>query len=490
MNTMKKPNALATKLRLIPPLRLGRLATYIFAIMGVLWPGVISGVMAAEKPNILWIVAEDIGCDFGCYGTKGVSTPNVDRLAAEGVFFKRAYTAAPICAPSRSSFMTGLYPHQVFSHNMRVPEPMKKPLPEGVDIFTKYIRDAGYSIGLCGRPKKDWGFLNPKQSPYDRDFDWENLNEELPFFCQYQFYDTHRINGRRPDGTPMPFAICSEKPVDRSVIELEPYTPDTPVAREELGAYLENVNLLDIKIGKLLDELKASGLYEKTIIIVMGDNGPPLMRGKGMLFERGLRMPLIVRFPEGYDPGIQRGTVNHELVSALDMAPTFIDMVGGQAPKYLEGRIIWGKNKQPEPKYLFAMRDRHNTVDRVRSVCSVKHKYIRNFMPGTPYSEHILNNVESVKAGAVLFKQGKLTAVQALFYQPKPAEELYDLEVDPLELNNLADNPKHNEVIKTMRKEMDSWIQRTRDDGVLEDPELLKKYAAEFEESKNERKKK
>jgi uncharacterized sulfatase len=304
---------------------------------------------SVTKPNILWIVTEDIGCDMACYGTKGVYTPHMDRLAAEGALYTRAYTTASVCSPSRSSFMTGLYPHQVFSKNMRIREPLKKkPLPEGVDIFTRYLRDAGYAIGFPGHQKTDWGFVDPKTNPYDIK-DWDQLTRQQPFFCQYQFYDTHRVN-KKIEGRFFPFLPCPEHPVDRNAIELHPYTPDTPEAREELGAYLENINLLDMKIGSLIDDLKAKGLYEKTIIVVMGDNGPPVFRGKGFLHERGILMPLIVRVPKGFDAGFEPGARIDELVSALDMAPTFINWAGGKIPDYMEGRIFFGPNKNPEPE--------------------------------------------------------------------------------------------------------------------------------------------
>jgi len=434
-----------------------------------------AGSTVAEKPNILWIVTEDIGCDMTCYGTKGVHTPNMDQLAAEGALYTRAYTTASLCSPSRSSFMTGLYPHQVFSKNMRIEAPLKKKaLPAGVDIFTQYLRDAGYAIALCGHGKKDWGFISPQTEPYDIR-NWKDLPQKQPFFCQYQFYDTHRVNTRAADGTITPFLPCPEHPVDRSAIELHPYTSDTPQAREELGSYLENVNLLDMKIGKLLDDLKAEGLYENTIIVVMGDNGPPVFRGKGFLYERGLRMPLIIRIPERFRPGFKPGARIDELVSAMDMAPTFIDFAGGKIPEHLEGRIFLGPNQQPAPEYLFAMRDRlGDVVDRCRSVCSKKYKYIRNYVGGLTYYDSGHKNVAGATSGLPLFKEGKLSAVQAAYFETRPEVEVYDLERDPFELNNLAQDPAREGDISTLQVALDAWIQRTRDNGELEAPELIK----------------
>lgn len=443
--------------------------------------------VAPAKPNILWIVTEDIGCDMACYGTKGVHTPNMDQLAAEGTLYTRAYTSASICSPSRSSFMTGLYPHQVHSKNMRIRPPLKKkPLPDGVDIFTKYLRDAGYAIGFPGHGKKDWGFIEPTSPPYDIG-NWDSLTQKQPFFCQYQFYDTHRVN-KKIDGTFFPFLPCPEHPVDRANVELHPYTPDTPEAREELGAYLENVNLLDMKIGALLADLKAKGLYETTIIVVMGDNGPPIFRGKGFLYERGIRMPLIVRIPERFRPGVKPGTITDELVSALDMAPTFIDLAGGTIPDYMEGRIFFGPNQQPEPEYLFAMRDRHGmNVDRCRSVASKTDKYIRNYVRGMTCFENSLGNVAGSRAGLKLFEQGKLSAAQAAYYTDKPEEELYDLTTDPFELNNLAQDPAREETLTKFRKALTGWIDETEDDGAFEDPDALKEMDRLFERQKQRR---
>ena len=444
-----------------------------------------------EKPNVLWIVTDDLGCDMTCYGTEGLHTPVLDQLAAEGALYTRAYTTASVCSPSRSSFMTGLYPHQVFSKNMRIRKPLKKKaLPEGVDIFTPYLRDAGYAIGFPGHPKKDWGFIDPKNKPYDIT-DWNQLTQKQPFFCQYQFYDTHRVNKRRSDGKVYPFLACPEHPVDRAAIELLPYTPETPEAREELGAYLENINLLDMKIGRLIDDLKAKGLYEKTIIVVMGDNGPPVFRGKGFVYERGIRMPLIVRVPKGFEAGFESGARIDELVSALDMAPTFINLAGGKIPDYMEGRVFFGPNKQPEPEYLFAMRDRHGmNVDRCRSVCSDKYKYIRNYVRGMTCFENGLGNVAAANAGERLFKQGKLSATQEAYYLEKPEEELYDLEKDPFEINNLVKDPAHQETLAQFRTELERWIERTGDDGQFEDPAVLAEMERLFNEVKRARQKK
>jgi N-sulfoglucosamine sulfohydrolase len=444
---------------------------FLFTIFVLLYGGVrgYSQEGKSDKPNILWIVAEDMGLDTASYGVKGSYTPNLDMLAKEGILYTRAYTTAAICAPSRSSFMTGVYQHQVNAKFMRPGAPfVKKQLPEGVNVFTKYI-------GLCGRPKKDWGFENPRLKPYD-ETDWKTISSKQPFFCQYQFYETHP-----------PFHPCPEHPVDVSKIKIDPDTPDTPTVRKERGLYLEYLTVLDTKVGELIRDLKTRGLYENTIIVFSGDNGPALFLGKTHLHERGIKMPLIVRTPPKHDWGVKPGTVNNELVSALDFAPTFIEVAGGIAPKYLEGRVLIGPKKGTEPDFLYALWDNLDIVtDRVRSVVSRKSKYIRNYTDGITFYEQGHRNVEAVKEAKQLHDQGRLPSQFGFYFRPKPAEELYDLETDPFELNNLAGDASKKTELDRMRKELDLWIARTGDSDKLEDPKMIKEMLRLREQERKE----
>ena len=419
-----------------------------------------------NRPNILWILVDDIGLDLGCYGRKEVHTPNLDRLASEGARYTRAFTPASVCSPCRSSFITGLYPNQVFSHNMRIYAPLvKQALPNGVECFTKYIRDAGYAVGMPSEYQKlDWGFETPKAPAFDIK-NWDELIKRAPFFCEYQFSAPHR-----------PFLPCKEHPVDRSIVQLAPFEADLPEVREELGAYLEYVNLLDMQVGKLIDQLKEAGLYEQTIIVFTGDNGPPIHRGKCFLYDRGIAAPLIVRVPAAFKPDFKPGAVIDELVATgLDLAPTFIHWAGGKTPNYMKGRIFFGPDKQPAPEYIFGLRDRHDAnIDRIRSVRSKDFKYLRNYFPEKTYDEIGMNNVLATRAMRAAFKQGKLPREQAAYFQPKAKEELYDLEKDPFELRNLVDDPALSGTLHKMRAALDQWIIETNDEGRLqEDPKLV-----------------
>ncbi len=418
------------------------------------------------RPNILWILVDDIGLDLGCYGRKEVHTPNLDRLASEGARYTRAFTPASVCSPCRSSFITGLYPNQVFSHNMRIYAPLvKHALPNGVECFTKYIRDAGYAVGMPSKYQKtDWGFETPKAPAFDIK-NWDELIKKEPFFCEYQFAAPHR-----------PFLPCKEHPVDRSKVQLAPFEADLPEVREELGAYLEYVNLLDMQVGKLIDQLKSAGLYEKTIIVFTGDNGPAIHRGKCFLYDRGIAAPLIVRVPAAFKPDFKPGAVIDELVATgIDLAPTFVHWAGGKTPDYMKGRFFFGPDKQQAPEYIFGLRDRHDAeIDRIRSVRSKDFKYLRNYSPENTYDEIGMNNVLATRAMREAFKQGKLPPEQAAYFQKKAEEELYDLKTDPFELKNLVADPALSGTLQKMRAALDQWIIETNDEGRLqEDPKLV-----------------
>ncbi len=422
-----------------------------------------------ERPNILWLDAEDLCPELGCYATPLVRTPNLDALAAGGVRFENAFASCPVCSPSRSAIMTGRYQTSIGAHHHR--SNRDKPLPPGVPFITEALRAAGYFTvnGAAGRPgkrgKQDFNFAIDK--PYDGT-DWRQRAPGQPFFAQMHFNEAHRK-----------FHRDAERPIDPDAVELPPYYPDHPVARLDWALYLETVQNLDRKVGALLERLEEDGLTENTAIFFTGDHGRCMVRGKQWLYEGGIRVPLIVRRPGE----AQAGQVREDLASLLDLAPTWLAMAGAAPLAQADGRNLFDA-ATPAPTALYAARDRCDaTQDRIRCVRTARHKYIRNFHPERPYTqlnEYKTRQYPVVTLLEVLHKQGKLTPAQARFMPAeRPPEELYDLASDPHEVHNLAGKEEHRATLEGLRGQLDAWIARTGDQGAEpEAPEAIREAEA------------
>ncbi|HEU5117380.1 MAG TPA: sulfatase, partial [Isosphaeraceae bacterium] len=270
----------------------------------------------APRPNILWLIAEDMSPDLGCYGATQVSTPNLDRLAAQGMRFTNAYTTAPVCSASRSAFMTGMYQTTIGAHNHRSHRGDGYTLPDGVRLLTDRMRDAGYftdnvvtfprSVGFKGSGKTDWNFAH-EPKPFDSK-DWADLEGHQPFLAQVNFQETHR-NFHAP------------RHADPAKVDLPPIYPDHPIAREDWADYLDAVTELDRKIGLILDQLEKGGLSDSTMVVFMSDHGEAHVRGKQFCYDDGLRIPLIIRWPKGIPTptGYEAGSVSDRLIEAIDL---------------------------------------------------------------------------------------------------------------------------------------------------------------------------
>jgi len=433
---------------------------------------------AAERPNILWLIAEDFGPELGCYGTTQVQSPNVDHLAAQGVRYTRAYTTAPVCSASRSALMTGMYQTTIGAHNHRSHRDDGYRLPPGVRLISDWMRDAGYftlnirrlpeSFGFSGTGKTDWNFHSDGR-PFDSD-DWVDLKTHRPFFAQINFVETHR-----------PFR--APKRADPAQIVIPPYYPDHPVTRRDWAEYLDAAGELDRKIGLILRQLEADGLAGNTIVVFSADHGQCHVRGKQFCYEEGLHIPLIIRWPAEFPlpRHFQPGTVDDRLIEAIDLAPTFLAIAGAPKPKVIQGRVFLGDCSEPPREYSFGARDRcDETVFRLRTVRDAHHRYIRNFTSERPflqpneYKEHsypVWNLLKELDA------QGKLTPVQRVLTAPTmPPEELYDLESDPHEIHNLATSsvPEHQAALQRLRIVLERWIDETNDQGrFFESPEVV-----------------
>lgn len=419
----------------------------------------------SAKPNIVFLMAEDIGCDLACYGTKGVKTPTLDKLAAEGIRYTRFYTNSPICSPSRSALMSGMYQTSIGAHHHR----SRVKAPEYVKPMTHYLRQAGYTSVLgselvLDRGKKtDLNFFVNRRMLFDK-------GKKEPFFNQIQLKVTHR------DAKSPRWAEIREKslhPVDVNAIELPPYLPDHPEVRLDWATYLDTIEYMDREVSEIIAQLKRDGHLDNTIIIFIGDNGRCQIRGKGYLYEDGIRCPLIIS-----GKGIEEGKVVDDLVSGVDLTATILALAGIEKPDHMQGQAFL-KNPDYTPKeYVFAARDIWDEIkDCSRTVVGKRYKYIYNFMPEVPYDagHGYLNNRRVRPILPLLRKmneEGKLTPEQAYFFRPKKeVEQLYDLEKDPFELHNLANVPAYQDQKEALKKRLFSWIEKTHDMG-------LKKNAA------------
>ena len=434
-----------------------------FYIIWIVWSGLIfsdcSGPSTNEsnigKPNIVFILIENISTELSCYGEPLVQTPNIDRLSSEGVRFNQAYTTSSVCAPSRAAMMTGAYQIKTNTQNLRMNRDRILPLP--YRAITHYLRDAGYFTALgCGYSDKTDMNFSPREGTFFG-FDGKDWNEGIPgqpFFAQITLDITHRGD----------YWYTEEPQIDPAKVKLPPEIPDHEICRDDFARYLSQIQKMDVQVAEILQRLDDEGLKDNTVIILMGDNGRDLYRGMDWLYDPGIHVPLIIRWPGMVKPG----TVNNELISSLDIIATILDIAGIEIPEYFDGYPVLGEDVFKR-NYIFAARDRvDEAVDRIRCVRSKEFKYIRNYMPEKGYYEKrwAVENNPSIRVAYEQSAQGKLSPEQALHMaETKPDEELYDLKNDPHEFLNLAEDPVYQSVLDTMRIIMNEWIKRTGDTG-------------------------
>lgn len=449
-----------------------------------------------DRPNILWLIAEDMGPELGAYGTEHVRTPHLDSLASAGMLFTHAFTTSPVCSPSRSALNTGMYQFTIGAHNHRShrpddPSPYPHPLPNGVQVVSDWLRQAGYftgnvtefpeSVSFSGSGKTDWNF-SYEGRPFDTD-DWSELTSRRPFYGQVNFHLTHR--GGHWDRADEHV----EEPVDPANVEVPPYYPDHPVVRKSWAQYLNAVTVLDGRVGDVLAQLRASGAADSTIVIFLADHGRAMPRGKQWPYDSGLQVPLIVSVPPGLDApaGYEAGTRSDRLISGIDIPATTLALAGVPDPPKMQGEIFLGPERDPPRRYVFGGRDRGDeTVDRVRTIRSHGYRYVRNFYPGRPFfqtNRYKLANYPIIWVMHDLHRQGKLTEAQQFYMQPeRPAEELYDVLRDPWEIDNLSRSAEHRNVLHQMRARLDRWIRRIDDQGRFpEDPEVYDYYEKQMQ---------
>jgi len=456
---------------------------------------------SAERYNILWLVAEDLGPYIPPFGDSTVATPNLSRLAAEGVRFTNFYSPSGVCAPSRAAIATGLYPSSFGANHMRtgshtevtgLPAYQAVP-PTEAKMLSEMMRLSGYYC--TNNVKGDYQFQAPPTAwdEYSYYGHWRNRGEGQPFYSIFNFTITHESGLFEPYGIRQPelrhynagdtsFQVTwgvktpeAESPVylpKNTDFSIPPYLPDNEIVKRDMWKMYNNIAEMDAQLGAVLDQLEENGLLENTIIFFYGDHGGPLPRQKRLIYDAGLKVPLIVRFPDKKGAG----TINDELLSFIDLAPTLLTIAGETPPAYLHGRNFIDASK-PERKYIHAAADRFDEyTDAIRAVRDKQFKYIRNYRPDQGYYLPVgyREQIPTMRELLKLRDAGQLTEAQAQWFRKsKPKEELFDCMSDPHELNNLAELPEYAEKLKELSDEMDRWIDEIGDQPNLPERDLI-----------------
>ncbi len=417
-----------------------------------------------QKPNIIWLMAEDISLDLECYGMKGVKTPALNKMAGEGVMFTNAFCTNSICSPSRSAMMTGVHQLRINAQHHRSNRDVI--LPEPYKPFTFWLREAGYTciLGHHGVMKKgrkiDVNFRYDQAGPWngkDKFGIFDKLDtfevSDQPFFAQIQLLATHR--GDWWDKV----REESAHPVNPDSVELPPYFADDPVIRLDWAKYLDQMEYIDNEMDMIFEELENKGMADNTVVIFIGDNGRCNNLGKGYLHDPGLHIPLIIKWPGK----LKGGQVRSDIVSTTDITATILDIAGAKMPEYLTGKSFLKDDfKRNE---VYASRDLWDEIlEKSRCVTNGKWEYIKNDKPEIPYDAYqayLEFYRPALHVMRALNAENKLNKEQAFFFQDsKPVEELYNLENDPFELINLAENPSYGIILDSMRMKMQEYNQK------------------------------
>ena len=463
-----------------------------------------------DRPNILWLLTEDMGPYIPPFGDSTVVTPNLSKLANEGVIYPNLYSTSGVCAPSRAALATGMYPSSIGANHMRTNSYTKErglPAyeavpPSEVKMISEWFRKAGYYC--TNNYKTDYQFKAPvtawdESSPYAH---WRNRNDNQPFFSVINFTDTHESGLFEPYGfreietrlyhagdTTYSWKNKGASHANNRMTEEEtpihlpkdtkfnvpPYLVDNDVAQRDMWKLYNNIAEMDRQVGAVLKQLEDDGLLENTIVFFYGDHGGPLPREKRLIYDSGLNTPMIIRFPKK----LQAGTKDNQLISFVDFAPTLLSLIGEEPKPYMQGQAFLGSFKDEQRDYIHAAADRFDAeTDVIRAVRDKQFKYIRNYRPEQGYYLPIeyRERIPAMKELLRLRDEGQLNEDQKQWFrESKPKEELFDCSVDPFELNSLADNPAYQEKLNELSAEMDKWLESIEDNPDLPEAELIKK---------------
>lgn len=421
----------------------------------------------ADKPNILWITSEDNGPHLGCYGDDYATTPNLDGLAAKGLIYRNAWSTAPVCAPARTTIISGVYPPATGGQHMRSIVNM----PEFMKMYPQYLKAAGYYC--TNNSKEDYNVAKPVEKVWDessRDAHWKNRAQGQPFFAIFNITTSHESQIRK-----RPHQAVH----DPDKVRVPAYHPDTPEVRQDWAQYHDKLSEMDATAGQYLREIEEAGLADDTIVFYYGDHGSGMPRSKRWPYNSGLSVPLIVHVPEKFKQlapdDYTMGGETDRLVGFIDLAPTLLSIVGIKPPQHMQGHAFMGKYETDPVKYQFGFRGRMDErYDLVRSVRDKRYVYIRHYMPHRIYGQYIqyMFQTPTTRVWKKMYDAGQLKAPMTYFWEQKPVEELYDLEYDPDEVKNLAESPSHRAVLNRFRQVHQDWVLETRDLGFLPEGEI------------------
>ncbi|MCC6265133.1 MAG: sulfatase [Bryobacterales bacterium] len=421
---------------------------------------------ASAKPNILWLTCEDIGPELGCYGDSYADTPNLDKLATRSLRYTSAWSNAPVCAPARTTIISGCYPTSLGGENMR----SVVKLPPSMKMYPTLLREAGYYTS--NNSKKDYNLEEPVEvwNESSKKAHWRNRPPGQPFFSVFNFTITHESQIRtRP-----------HKAVhDPAKAPLPPYHPDTPEVRRDWAQYYDNITTMDGQAEEVLAQLEEDGLAEDTIVFFYGDHGSGMPRSKRWPYSSGLHVAMLLHVPAKFrklaPPEYENGGTSDRKIGFVDLAPTLVSLTGNKPPSWMQGRAFAGVAPAEPGKYQFGFRGRMDErYDCVRTCGDGRFVYLRQFMPHKIYGQHIAYMFETptTQIWKKLYDEGKLKPPMTYFWETKPYEELYDLQADRWETKNLAQIPEHQEKLKELRTATIDWMKRVRDLGILPEYEM------------------
>ena len=420
----------------------------------------------SERPNILWITSEDNNVNWvGCYGNPHAQTPHIDKLASEGFQYMNCFANAPVCAPSRSGWITGVHPVSLGTLPMR----SRYDIPhQEIKYYPDYLKEVGY---YCSNARKTDYNIGGRSD----DDCWDSIKGDLnilkknqPFFQVINFSKSHESQA---------FGSVENTKHDPKEVRLAKYHPDIPTIRKNYAHYHDAVKRMDDQVGHFLKQLNRMGLMENTIVIYNSDHGGVLPRSKRYLFNSGTHCPLIIRIPEKYRawwPADTTGSKIDRLVSFIDMPKTWLSLAGADVPEVMQGKIFLGKDRESERPYHISYRERMDErFDNQRAIRNKRYLYIRNYMPFVPLGQRLeyLWKMEASRAWEDWHDSGKTNEVTGRWFLPKPSEELYDTWEDPDNVINLIDDSKYAEIANELRQELSRWQKEKRDLGLLPESE-------------------